>query len=129
EDGKIDSKYPLQETPTPRYEQRTEWNVRDAEATLIILPAPNFVTELDGTAFTVEMAKKYEKPWQKICLDQFPMDNIEQILVWIEKNKIKHLNVAGPRESNSPGIQKSTYKLVYSLLEKMANIQLIKAIL
>ena len=36
EDGKIDPAYPLRETPSADYSQRTEWNVRDSDATLII---------------------------------------------------------------------------------------------
>jgi Circularly permutated YpsA SLOG family len=30
EDGPIDPKYPLKETPSASYLQRTEWNVRDS---------------------------------------------------------------------------------------------------
>ncbi|CAG8825817.1 6588_t:CDS:1 [Gigaspora margarita] len=37
EDGPIDKKYPLKETNTNEYNQRTEMNVKDAEATLILL--------------------------------------------------------------------------------------------
>lgn len=35
EDGPIDSKYALTETPSASYPQRTEWNVRDSDATVI----------------------------------------------------------------------------------------------
>ena len=34
EDGPIDPKYPLKETPSVAYIQRTEWNVRDSDATV-----------------------------------------------------------------------------------------------
>jgi hypothetical protein len=34
EDGPIDPKYPLKETPSVTYVQRTEWNVRDSDATI-----------------------------------------------------------------------------------------------
>ncbi|CAG8746039.1 27355_t:CDS:2, partial [Gigaspora margarita] len=37
EDGSIDKKYPLKETNTNEYNQRTEMNVKDTEATLILL--------------------------------------------------------------------------------------------
>jgi hypothetical protein len=36
EDGRIPDRYYLQETPSRNYEQRTKWNVRDSDATLII---------------------------------------------------------------------------------------------
>jgi hypothetical protein len=34
EDGPFDLKYPLKETPSVAYVQRTEWNVRDSDATI-----------------------------------------------------------------------------------------------
>ena len=34
EDGPIDAKYQLQETPSSDYPQRTEWNVRDSDGTI-----------------------------------------------------------------------------------------------
>ena len=36
EDGTIDPKYPLKETPSVAYIQRTEWNVRDSDATVLV---------------------------------------------------------------------------------------------
>jgi hypothetical protein len=35
EDGPIHPKYPLKETPSVSYVQRTEWNVRDSDATVL----------------------------------------------------------------------------------------------
>lgn len=35
EDGPIDNRYQLQETPRADYLQRTEWNVRDNDGTVI----------------------------------------------------------------------------------------------
>jgi Circularly permutated YpsA SLOG family len=32
----IDAKYPLKETPSAAYVQRTEWNVRDSDATVLL---------------------------------------------------------------------------------------------
>ncbi|RIB19653.1 putative molybdenum carrier-domain-containing protein [Gigaspora rosea] len=123
DDGKLDSKYPFKETPSSEYMERTEWNVRDAEATLIILPSSTYNTKLGGTGFTIKMVEKYGKLWEKIYLDQNTVDNIKQLLDWIKNNKIDHLNLAGPRESKFPGIHESTYKFIYSLLEKMENNQ------
>jgi hypothetical protein len=34
EDGPIEAKYPLKESPSASYLQRTEWNVRDSDATV-----------------------------------------------------------------------------------------------
>src|SRR5262245_64267849 len=35
EDGAVPARYDLAETPTDRWEQRTEWNVRDSDGTVI----------------------------------------------------------------------------------------------
>ena len=54
EDGAIPAEYPLRETPGEDYAERTEWNVRDASATLVLTrgqPSP-------GTALTIELARR-----------------------------------------------------------------------
>lgn len=58
EDGRIADKYPLEETPAADYQQRTEWNVRDTDGTLILTIGP--VT--GGTKLTVEFAQKHKRP-------------------------------------------------------------------
>ena len=35
EDGPIDARYQLKETPSANYTQRTEWNVRDSDGTVV----------------------------------------------------------------------------------------------
>src|SRR5438876_1977372 len=52
EDGVIPARYPLRETPWWGYPQRTEWNVRDSDGTLILAEG-----EPDrGTVLTRELA-------------------------------------------------------------------------
>ncbi|CAG8754007.1 44936_t:CDS:1, partial [Gigaspora margarita] len=108
-DGKIDSKYPIKETLATDYKQRTKWNVFDANATLIILSSSTFNTNLDGTGFTINMTEKHKKPCLQICLEivlvgdcldlnEGTKKKIDQVLNWIKNNKIKHLNMASPRE-------------------------------
>ena len=36
EDGALPARYPLKETPSEEYAQRTTWNVRDSDGTLIL---------------------------------------------------------------------------------------------
>ena len=43
EDGPIDARYRLDETPDRDYVQRTEWNVRDSEGTVIFSIAERLV--------------------------------------------------------------------------------------
>src|SRR5436190_21358059 len=49
EDGPIPAKYSLNETPSTHYAQRTEWNVRHSNATLIFTIKP---TLTGGTRLT-----------------------------------------------------------------------------
>src|SRR3984893_13048483 len=56
------TKYPqLQETPLADPAQRTEWNVRDADACLIIVDAGGLEASR-GTALARELAPTYRKP-------------------------------------------------------------------
>ena len=55
EDGVIDQRYALTETPLAGYAQRTEWNVRDSDGTLIF-----YRTKIKGgTLLTLKTAERY----------------------------------------------------------------------
>ena len=100
EDGAIDARYQLTETPSKDYEQRTEWNVRDGDGTLIISLLPELSS---GSQRTLEIARQLGKP----CLHLHPGNaNPGAIREFIEQHAIRVLNVAGPRESSQPGIGK-----------------------
>jgi hypothetical protein len=109
EDGKIPDFFPLKETPNDRSpdapnvprSQRTEWNVRDSDATLILWPS-DLQSSDPGTRWTAECASRYQKP----MLTSDPNSPIEvaRVQEWIADNNIKSLNVAGPSERTSPGI-------------------------
>ena len=64
EDGPIDSKYPLKETPSASYLQRTEWNVRDSDATVLFSIQP---TLSGGSKRTMEFAMAHKKPNLHLC--------------------------------------------------------------
>ncbi|MCK5218413.1 putative molybdenum carrier protein [bacterium] len=98
EDGRIAEKYPLQATPDADYSQRTRWNVRDADGTLILKRGKLS----GGTALTVALAKRLNKPC--LILDLDSSCDPETICQWIIRHKIQVLNIAGPRESQNPGI-------------------------
>jgi hypothetical protein len=60
EDGPVDAKYQLKETPSSNYEQRTEWNVQDSDGTVIF----SIGKELSGgSLLTLNFAQMEEKPW------------------------------------------------------------------
>jgi hypothetical protein len=68
EDGPIPDRYPLRETPWHGYPQRTEWNVRDADGTLVLTAGgPD-----RGTALTLRVADRLGKPCLLVDLDGTP---------------------------------------------------------
>ncbi len=97
EDGPLKEIYPLKETPSKNYSQRTEWNVRDSDGTLVLHRG----SLSGGTAFTIELAEEKNKPCLVIDLSTSPS---QKLLDWVRQHRIRTLNVAGPRESGSPGI-------------------------
>lgn len=100
--------YPmLTETPSRDSRQRTAWNVRDSDANLIVISAGE-LAESAGTSFTRVCAELvFVKPLHVSSLkDPGSADNAIQ---WLRECLRRHetslvLNVAGPRESESPGI-------------------------
>ena len=59
EDGPIDVRYPLRETPDVKPALRTEWNVRDSDGTLIVTLAGRIT---GGTLLTDNLAKCLSRP-------------------------------------------------------------------
>ncbi|CAF1493067.1 unnamed protein product, partial [Adineta steineri] len=121
EDGIIDSiKYAnLPETSTDHYPQRTEFNVRDSDGTLIIL-LDSENTMGRGTKLTVNIAKKRGKPLLIVCLNEEDNSiNQAKVIEWLSTNKIEILNVAGPRESTTPGVYKQAEPFLKTLLGKI----------
>jgi predicted Rossmann fold nucleotide-binding protein DprA/Smf involved in DNA uptake len=110
EDGLIPQEYPLEETPTDEYAQRTRWNVRDSDATLIVASGP----VAGGTACTIEVAGELGRP-VRVVDPQRPAD-IRQIAEWIDRLAVRDLNVAGPRESSSRGIYRQSRAFLDELL-------------
>jgi predicted Rossmann-fold nucleotide-binding protein len=98
EDGVLDLRYLLIETPSEEYFQRTEWNVRDSDGTLVLTRG----TPTEGTAFTIEIAKKLRKPCLVLDVAEAPSESA--VKAWANENNVRVLNVAGSRESKCPGI-------------------------
>jgi len=109
EDGRIGLKYPLQETPSEEYAQRTRWNVRDSDGTLIISRG-----ELaGGTALTALVADKLGKPCLAVDLDR--SDSVTEVAAWLQAEDVRVLNVAGPRESGQPRIYDEAFAFLDGL--------------
>jgi hypothetical protein len=110
EDGRIPDAYPLQETSTADYAERTELNVRDSDGTLILTIGPPF----GGTAYTIQCAQQWQKPYFVIDLSQNPA--VEEVKQWLTEQRIDTLNVAGPRQSQQPQGYELAHRFLSALL-------------
>ena len=110
EDGPIPESYPLRETPSASYPERTAWNVRDSDGTLVVTRG----RPRGGTALTVSLARRAGKP--VIVANLEGGANAAEIRAFLLEHRIRVLNVAGPRESEAPGIHDQAAALLRELL-------------
>jgi hypothetical protein len=113
EDDPIDLRYNLKETPSSGYVQRTEWNVRDSDGTIVFSIAPVLT---GGSKKTIELAHKYRKPVIHIARDGGAASPARALLRFIQDNQIKVLNVAGPRASKEPEVGAFVKEVLEELL-------------
>jgi len=113
ENGPIPSKYPLEESTSTDYKQRTEWNVRDSDGTLILTTG----LPTGGTALTIEYAEQHKRPCLVVDLD-LPID-MQVVKEWILSNQIYELNVAGPRASKQPRIYNMAVEFLRNLIPQL----------
>ncbi len=122
ENGTIPDDFPLIPTPCehspnaphiPR-SLRTEWNVRDSDATLVLLP--HFLQHDTGTAWTITCAQHFAKPL--LVIDPFLKDASAKIYDWLASLSPRILNVAGPSERTCPRIGHATEDILRQVLSK-----------
>lgn len=101
EDGPISARYQLSETPGAEYAQRTEWNVRDSEGTVIFSIAATLV---GGSKHTAEMASRHGKPCLHLSRERDGEAAAGKLLEFLVEHHIQVLNVAGPRQSVEPEV-------------------------
>jgi hypothetical protein len=98
EDGTVPSRYDLTENDSTDYTVRTRQNVADSDATLIL-----YEHRLSGgTMLTRRVATELGKPC--LCV-RIGKDIEHEVAAWLNATKPRALNIAGPRESSSPGIE------------------------
>ena len=114
EDGVIPPIYRLRETDSPDYDERTEKNVLDSDATLIVTREKELS---GGTAFTQTCAKQQGRPALVVCELNGVSRGATALSKFLKQNKVHTLNVAGPRESQAPGIGKFVRELLEAALE------------
>jgi len=116
EDGRIPDCYLLEETDSPDYPARTERNVLEGDVTLIF-----YRGQLSGgTLLTLRLAEEHQRPYLAVDLDSpIPPGAIRK---WLKEHGVEVLNVAGPRESQSPGIS----QLARDFFNKVVRTGLVK---
>ena len=100
----------LRETPSADPAQRTEWNVRDSDATLVLTRGG---VRSPGTAATVDLAIGLDRP--HLVVDVGASELVEGWLCQLGRGLV--LNIAGPRESQAPGIGRDARAMLTSLGE------------
>ncbi len=110
EDGVIPRRYRLRQTKSADYPTRTEQNVLDSDGTLILYRQRLY----GGTELTRRLAEKHGKPYFVVDLNQTV--DLQPVRRWIDDQAIAVLNVAGPRESSSPGIAREACEFMAALL-------------
>jgi hypothetical protein len=118
EDGPIQEKYGnLRELSSESYKTRTEKNVIDADATLILALGPL----RGGTALTARIAAFNRKPCLTADLQEKDEDEaLREVAEWLTRVRPLVLNIAGPRESEKPGI----YALALRFLRRVLSRQI-----
>ncbi len=111
EDGILAPCYNLTETPSSEYSERTQWNVRDSDGTVVFSISEAIFA---GTLLTIESAKKYKKPYIHLYKKLVNADVVERFQLFILEFGIVNLNVAGARASDEPE--------VYQFVQKILNL-------
>lgn len=121
ENGKIPAKYDqLKEMTSTDYLVRTEANVVDSDATLVL----TYGEATGGSKKTIEFAQKHHKPVLHVAIDQYSeKDAALFIKRWFDGDVTKPtppaksvLNVAGSRESKSLGIQDKVMAVIIEVI-------------
>ena len=113
EDGVIPLIYRLCETGSAEYEERTEKNVLASDATLIVAREQELS---GGTAFTKTCAEQHGRPLLVVCEREGMSQGAATLSKFLKQNKVRTLNVAGPRESQALGIGKFVRELLETAL-------------
>lgn len=117
EDGMIPQCYRLQETVGCDYAERTKANVLEADATLIFSYGPL----CDGSLLTAEFAHANGKPYLHIDLQEHDTaQSCKEIIQWVQGiPDVRILNIAGSRESKSPGISEAVKSIMAIVINQL----------
>jgi hypothetical protein len=115
--------YPnLKQTPLPNPVQRTEWNVRDSDAALIITDSAGLSASI-GSQRADRWARQHGKP--ELVVDVSDANAAKRAVDWLGAQRKRFgedmtLSIGGPRESEAPGIYARARQLISSILDDRA---------
>jgi len=107
--------YGLIQHPSNRYEPRTVANVLNSDGTIIF--SSNFGSP--GSKLTMEACGRAPKPMKLIDVRSSGENAVDDVVAWLQENNIRTLNVAGNRESKSPGIEKFVETFLIEVFKKL----------
>jgi hypothetical protein len=112
----------LKETPLRNPVQRTEWNVRDSDATLIVTDAAGLSVSI-GTGRAHKWARQHGKP--DLIADASDREAHALVNAWLAAQRKRFgphmiLGIGGPRESEAPGIYVRARALLAEVLHRPA---------
>jgi|SRR5215471_9236295 len=113
EDGIIDANYQLTETLSADPSQRTEWNVRDSDGTVIFSVSAKLC---GGSAKTEVFARSYQKPCAHISKEKDGQSARDILNDFLAQHEIEVLNVAGPRHSEEPAVAQFVSETLFQTL-------------
>jgi hypothetical protein len=108
--------YPhLQETPGAEPKQRTEWNVRDADRLMVLIDRAGLQVS-NGSEDARDFAARMGKP--HVVLDLDAENALGRARTFLgDKQNATALCIAGPRESEAPGIYAKACSFLRDLLD------------
>ncbi len=113
------ARYPrLSETPLADPGQRTAWNVRDAQACMILVDAGGLPVSR-GTGLACDLAARHGRPL--VVLDLRAPGALPDAASWLSRQLAAFgpdlsLAIGGPRESEAPGIYQRAAAFLRGLL-------------
>jgi hypothetical protein len=105
--------YRITELESGSYSERTERNVVDGDATLILSRG----SLTGGSALTEKIARRLNKPCLHIDFEEADLNRaVLAVGQWLAQHEVRVLNVAGPRASSDPHIYATAKELVIELI-------------
>jgi hypothetical protein len=108
----LGKRFGLSEHSSWQYPPRTEENVRLSCVTLIF--SANATSR--GTQMTIDFTVKHKKEYLLVDVNA---PNVELIIDFIHSHAPTIINIAGNRESVSPGVTRKTRDILYNALSKV----------